>query len=121
MAERVYQGIVAVSTIARAKQVADQQVQLAIAKTAKQVGEELFLLLRSDVVKWIERARPLRALAVLLLIDHARVVEDDHRDGMAIAAEVFVVGFNSLADFPQAVGRDDKAGLVVTHRARFGV
>ena len=52
---------------------------------------------------------------ILLLIDDARVVADDHGDGMAVAAEVFIVGLHGFTDVAQAIGGITKIGSTSRH------
>ncbi len=60
--------------------------------------------------------RLLERRVVFLLIDQARIVKDDHVERVAIAPKMLVVGFDSLADVAQAVGRDHENRVFVGHR-----
>ena len=52
-AERVHQRVVAVAAVAGPEQVLDQPFQPLVAQPAVEVGEELLLLLRADVVQLV--------------------------------------------------------------------
>ena len=56
-------------------------------------------------------ARLLEQRVVLLVVRHARVVEDDDARRMPVVPEVLVVGRDRLAHVAQPVGRDDEDEL----------
>jgi hypothetical protein len=67
MAECVHQGVVTIAAVTGAKQIANQQVELAVAEALEKIGEELLFLLRPDVVKRVVGARALERGVILFL------------------------------------------------------
>ena len=111
-AEGVHEREVAVAAVAGAEQVLDQPLQPLVAQPPVEVGEELLLLPRADVVQVVVRPGLLQERVVLLLVGRAGVVEDDHRHRVAVAPEVLVVVLDRLAHVPQPVRGDDEEQIV---------
>src|SRR5262249_55963167 len=91
-AERVDQREGAVAAVARPEEVAHRGLELPVAQPLVEEVAERLLLLRSDVEDVAPRPRLLEQRVVLLVICHARVVEDDDARRMPVVPEVLVVG-----------------------------
>ena len=115
-AERVHQRVVAIAAVAGAEQVLDQPFEPLVAQPAVQVGEELLLLARADVVQ--------TSLCVLVCSSSGKYfswlagLESSKtimRHRMAVPPEVLVVCFDRLAHVAQAVRRDHERHLGLVH------
>ena len=115
-AERVHERVVAVAAVAGPEQVLDQPLQPLVPQPPVQVGEELLLLPRADVVEVVVRLGLLQQRVVFLLVGRAGVVEDDHPHRVAVAPEVLVVVLDRLAHVPQPVGGDDEEQVFLWHK-----
>ena len=113
--ERVHERVVAVSAVARSKQILDQRFEPLVLQPPVQIGEELLLLARSDVKDVVVGPGLLQQREVFLLVCWAGIVEDDDRHGMAIPPEMLVVCLDRRAHVAQAKRRDHERQLIVFH------
>src|SRR4029077_20274816 len=68
--------------------------------------DELFFLPRTDIVKRVGGARRFELRVVLVVINQARIVEDDAGHLVCVSPEIFVVTLDGFRHITQTVGGD---------------
>jgi hypothetical protein len=111
-AQRVHERVVSIAAVARPEEIFDQRLELLVAQPLVDVGDELLLLARPDVVQLVVRAR----LFQQGIVHRAGVVEDNHVYRVAVPPEVLVVELDRLADIPKSVGGNDKEQIFRMHK-----
>ena len=113
-AEGVHEGVVAVAAVAGTEQVLDERLQPLVPQPAVEIGEELLLLVRADVVELVVRPRLLQQRDSTFPGWPGWSRRTRSSGSVAVAPEMLVVG-SSLADVTETIGRDDEAELFGVH------
>jgi hypothetical protein len=77
LAQRIHKREVPVPAVAWAEEIANRPFKFRLAQTMQEDLNELFFLPRTDIVKRIGGARRFEPRVVLVVINQARIVEDD--------------------------------------------